>query len=104
MTRVLKWVLVVLALWMLLPAANALVWWSHGIPCVFCGLSHGRDLDGQYASSPLKQWFDNLKSGKGPCCSDADGSAVADVDWESKDGRYRVRIEGVWQDVPDDAV
>ena len=65
---------------------------------------NGRDLDGRYANSPLKQWFDSLKSGKGPCCSDADGSAVSDVDWESNDGRYRVRIEGEWFDVPEDAV
>ncbi len=63
-----------------------------------------RDPDGRYASSPLKQWFDSLKSGKGPCCSDADGSAVSDVDWESKNGRYRVRIDGEWHDVPEDAV
>ena len=63
-----------------------------------------RDLDGRYANSPLKQWFDSLKSGKGPCCSDADGSAVSDVDWESKAGRYRVRIEGEWHEVPEDAV
>ena len=67
-------------------------------------LVQARDLDGRYANSPLKQWFDSLKSGKGPCCSDADGSAVSDVDWESKDGHYRVRIEGEWFDVPDDAV
>ena len=63
-----------------------------------------RDPDGRYANSPLKQWFDSLKSGKGPCCSDADGSAVSDVDWESKGGHYRVRIEGEWHDVPEDAV
>lgn len=63
-----------------------------------------RDPDGRYANSPLKQWFDSLKSGRGPCCSDADGSAVSDVDWESKSGRYRVRIEGEWHDVPEDAV
>jgi hypothetical protein len=56
------------------------------------------------AGSPLKPWFDSLKSGKGPCCSDADGAVVADVDWESKDGHYRVRLEGQWIDVPDDAV
>jgi hypothetical protein len=60
--------------------------------------------DGRYAASPLKQWFDSLKSGKGPCCSDADGTALSDVDWESKDGRYRVRIEREWWDVPEDAV
>ena len=63
-----------------------------------------RDPDGRYANSPLKQWFDSLKSGKGPCCSDADGSAVSDVDWESKGGHYRVRIDGEWHDVPEDAV
>jgi len=61
---------------------------------------------GQYAhSSPeMKAWFDGLRSGKGPCCSDADGSAVSDVDWESRNGHYRVRIEGEWLEVPDDAV
>ena len=66
-------------------------------------LSHARD-DGRYANSPLKPWFDSLKSGKGPCCSDADGYAVSEPDWESKSGHYRVRIEGEWHDVPDDAV
>lgn len=67
-------------------------------------LAQARDPDGRYANSPLKQWFDSLRSGKGPCCSDADGSAVSDVDWESKDGHYRVRLDGQWFDVPDDAV
>lgn len=64
-----------------------------------------RDL-GQYAgtSPELKSWFDSLRSGKGPCCSDADGSAVSDVDWESSSGHYRVRLDGVWFDVPDEAV
>ena len=63
-----------------------------------------RDLDGRYANSPLKQWFDSLASKKGLCCSDADGTALADVDWESKDGHYRVWLDGAWHDVPDDAV
>src|SRR6266436_5559552 len=60
--------------------------------------------DGRYANSPLKPWFDSLRSGKGLCCSFADGSVISDVDWESKDGHYRVRLEGRWVDVPDDAV
>ena len=60
---------------------------------------------GQHAANPdIKAWFDRLASRKGPCCSDADGSAVSDVDWETHDGRYRVRIEGEWVDVPDEAV
>ena len=61
---------------------------------------------GQFANSnpEIKAWFDTLRSGKGPCCSDADGSAVSDVDWESGNGHYRVRIDGEWIDVPDEAV
>ena len=70
---------------------------------MFAGSATARD-DGRYASSPLKPWFDSLRSAKGLCCSDADGSVVSDVDWESKDGHYRVRLEGQWIDVPDDAV
>ena len=39
-----------------------------------------RDNDGKYANSPLKSWFDQLASGKGLCCSFADGVSVQDVD------------------------
>ena len=69
-------------------------------------LGHARDPDGRYAKSnpELKAWFDGLRSGKGPCCSDADGTAVSDVDWESANGHYRVRLDGEWVDVPDEAV
>jgi hypothetical protein len=63
-----------------------------------------RDLDGRFANSPLHSWFEGLRSGKGPCCSDADGRALSDVDWESKDGHYRVYIDEAWWDVPDEAV
>jgi hypothetical protein len=67
-------------------------------------IATARDLDGRYANSPLKSWFEGLHSSKGPCCSDADGTALSDIDWEMKDGHYRVRIEDQWWDVPDDAV
>jgi len=73
------------------------------IACVV-GTSMARDLDGRYTNSPLKSWFDHLASGKGLCCSMADGETVADPDWESRDGHYRVRVENNWIDVPDDAV
>jgi hypothetical protein len=52
----------------------------------------------------LNSWFDHLASGKGLCCSFADGRAVADPDWDSKDGHYRVRLDNQWIDVPDDAL
>lgn len=77
---------------------------------------HARDR-GQFVNTnaDLKAWFDGLRSGKGPCCSDADGSALSDTDWESKDGHYRVRVprygygldgqkELIWVDVPEEAV
>ena len=35
--------------------------------------------DGRYANSPLKSWFDQLASGKGLCCSFADGFRVDNV-------------------------
>jgi len=61
---------------------------------------------GQFANAnpEIKAWFDRLASRKGPCCSDADGSAVSDVDWETSGGHYRVRLEGEWIDVPEEAV
>lgn len=52
----------------------------------------------------LNKWFDELRSGNGPCCSDADGTALSDVEWESKDGKYRVNLKGTWFDVPAEAV
>jgi hypothetical protein len=65
--------------------------------------AYARD-DGRYANSPLKPWFDSLASGKGLCCSFADGLQVNDVDWETRDGRYRVRLQGEWIAVPPDAL
>jgi hypothetical protein len=73
------------------------------LAAVLAGNAAARD-DGRYAASPLKPWFDTLKSSKGLCCSDADGFAVSDPDWESREGHYRVRLEGEWITVPDDAV
>lgn len=80
------------------------------VTCAF-----GRDLDGRYAAQDpkLHEWFEGLRSGKGPCCSDADGSAVSDADWRTKDRRYQVRldvsrvapkVDMQWIDVPEDAV
>jgi len=50
------------------------------------------------------EWFEQLASKKGRCCSDADGRALSDIDWESHDGHYRAHIDGDWVDVPEDAV
>ena len=60
--------------------------------------------DGRFANSPLKGWFDSLKSGRGPCCSDADGLALSDPDWDLQGTHYRVRLDGEWIVVPDDVI
>jgi hypothetical protein len=101
--------------------SNTIRWRSvASLACVLALIApfgHARDR-GQFVNTnaDLKAWFDGLRSGKGPCCSDADGSALSDTDWESKDGHYRVRVprqgfvhegqqqELVWVDVPEEAV
>jgi hypothetical protein len=60
--------------------------------------------DGRYANEPLHAWFDQLASGKGLCCSFADGFSIQDVDWDTREGRYRVRLHGEWVIVPETAV
>jgi hypothetical protein len=79
------------------------LWMLAALITVGGGLAQAHD-DGRYANSPLKPWFESLRSKSGPCCADADGMTLKDVDWDSKDGHYRVFIEGKWWDVPDDAV
>lgn len=70
----------------------------------------------------LHRWFESLASGKGPCCSFADGQQIDNVDWDTLggtgeggnnnctsdigcgNGRYRVHLYGKWIVVPDTAV
>lgn len=59
---------------------------------------HNRpDLDG---------WYGSLRSGRGPCCGGPTVDAVTldGPDWDTKDGHFRVRLEGEWRDVPEEAV
>jgi hypothetical protein len=60
--------------------------------------------NGQYSGSPLHEWFENLRSARGVCCSDADGVFLEEPNWMVQDGRYRVRLSGIWVSVPDDAL
>lgn len=60
--------------------------------------------DGRFADSPLKPWFDSLASKKGLCCSFADGRTVDDPDIDMDGAHYRVRIDGHWIGVPDEAI
>jgi hypothetical protein len=80
------------------------MFWKVALPILVCIAPVMAHDDGRYAGAPLHEWFEGLASGYGRCCSDADGTAVVDADWESQDGHYRVRIDGDWYDVPDKAV
>lgn len=67
------------------------------------------DPDGKYAQAnpELHKWVEGLKSTRGYCCSNADGIALTDVDWQTQnksDSHFRVNIDGQWVDVMDDAV
>jgi hypothetical protein len=73
------------------------------ILAVFLCPAGARD-DGRYANDPLKPWFDHLASGRGLCCSFADGRAIDDPDVDTDGNHYRVRIDGTWIVVPDNAV
>jgi hypothetical protein len=55
----------------------------------------------------LDDWYLSLRTpGGGPCCGGpkVDATTLDDADWETKDGHYRVRVNGQWLDVPDDKV
>ena len=67
----------------------------------------------EHENPTLHNWFDGLKSGKGLCCSFADGVTVRDPDWGTEamagaDGKqtivYWVVIDGQKYDVPPEAV
>lgn len=68
--------------------------------------------DGRFANSELKPWFNQLASGKGLCCSFADGVKVEDPDYGTERVaagdetviRYWVRIDGEHVPVPPEAL
>jgi hypothetical protein len=79
---------------------------------ICCTGVRAHDRDGHWAKlaqegkAPPKEWWDHLASGKGLCCSFADGETVKDVDWDTEgpNGGYRVFLDGHWIDVPPEAV
>jgi hypothetical protein len=53
----------------------------------------------------LDGWYHGLHSkAQTWCCEGDEATHLADEDWESKNGHYRVRIDGEWVEVPDGAV
>lgn len=72
------------------------------IAAVTIAPAHGHDMD----HPELDGWYMGLRSGLGPCCGGpkVDATTLDDNDWEAKDGHYRVRVDGEWIDVDDEAV
>jgi hypothetical protein len=63
-----------------------------------------RDPTGKWLGDPLQPWFESLQNKVGLyCCARADGQPLDEGEWDIKDHKYRVFIEGEWTVVPDDA-
>lgn len=84
-------------------AAFAFIFW---LLYVIHGVAVAMDMDGsrQKRDPVLHEWFDKLASGKGLCCSFTDGRTIEDPDIDMNGAHYKVRIDGAWIDVPDDAI
>ena len=65
-----------------------------------------RPVQAHLADRPeLDNWAMELSSANGMCCDGSDAEPIKDADWDaSTDGKYRVKINGEWIDVPPDAV
>jgi hypothetical protein len=56
-------------------------------------------------SPEIKAWANSLGNTLGEgCCSTADGWKPEEVEYDIKDNKYRVKIDGEWYDVPPYAV
>lgn len=89
-------------IWMLrnMDSNTAIMVTSVGVLLIFASSAFAHDHNKPF----LNDWFKSLKAGGVPCCDGSDATRLDDVDWETRDGHYRVRLEGEWYDVPDDAV
>lgn len=86
-------------------------WWvADLIMALALGLAIANAHDMSQLTPDMKMWFQDLRAGKGPCCTgpegpQADARIIQDADWTAtKDGHYRVFINKEWRDVPDEAV
>lgn len=65
------------------------------------------------ASPEMKEYFNSLHNENHiPCCDTSDGRRIDDADWDLScttnpvglECHYRVRIEGEWYDIPNEAL
>lgn len=74
---------------------------------LMAGTSHAVDRTGvaQRLSPEIQRWVQGLTNQDGMgCCATADGYLPDDVEWDTKEGHYRVFIRGIWVVVPDRTV
>jgi hypothetical protein len=58
-----------------------------------------------HVDGPTLNWFQELQNQRGwPCCDGTDGTRLEDPDWRMVEDKYQVRLEGVWRDVPPEAL
>ena len=56
-------------------------------------------------SPEMKAWVNSLENKlREACCSTADGWKPEEVEYDMRDNKYRVKIEGQWYDVPPNAM
>jgi hypothetical protein len=63
--------------------------------------------NGQYTqvSPEVGKWVESLTDSRGVgCCATADGFRPEEVEWDTSDNSYRVRIDGRWFTVPENAL
>ncbi|OAF05477.1 hypothetical protein AYJ54_00800 [Bradyrhizobium centrolobii] len=65
-------------------------------------LAAGEAVAHDHNHPELSDWFRSLHSKGDAWCCNGDDADMAE--WDTMGGRYRVRIDGQWIDVPDDAV
>jgi hypothetical protein len=63
------------------------------LTCVVATPTAARKVDGRWnnLAADMREWFKGLHTPQTavPCCDDADGWRVNDVDWDSQGGHYR---------------
>jgi hypothetical protein len=68
---------------------------------LFGDLAHAHDPK----HPDLDNWYKGLNSAAGGyCCDGREARSLDGSDWETKDAHYRVRLDGNWYDVPENAV
>jgi hypothetical protein len=86
-------------------ALNSMKWLIGVFVLVVCS-SATINVDAHDPNRPdLDRWYDGLQAkGKWVCCHKRDAKELDDSDWDMKESHYRVRLNGRWYEVSDNAL